>query len=242
MHEFIILLGGAFGGPIALALLCSGQWRHAHALKYASLAFVVLGVSMVGLFNGSALLPPSALTKLLQHNWVGKVLSLATFLLVFALMPAPMRREAGILTRPRPPEWRSVLAVSTALLLLFWTIAYVEHDAPKLTVETLLYQASMPGVDEEVGFRGVLLALLVTAFGKPWRVLGIQLGWGALPIVAFFGLAHGFVAGADFSWFQVAVAGATGAALLWIKERTGSIWIAVLVHNLANIGSQIAGA
>jgi hypothetical protein len=33
-----------------------------------------------------------------------------------------------------------------------------------------------------------------------------------------------------------------GAGFLWIKEKTGSIWIAVLVHNLANVGSTIVAS
>ena len=33
-----------------------------------------------------------------------------------------------------------------------------------------------------------------------------------------------------------------GAGLLWLKERTASIWVAVVVHNLANIGSVTLNA
>jgi hypothetical protein len=33
-----------------------------------------------------------------------------------------------------------------------------------------------------------------------------------------------------------------GAGFLWLKEKTSSIWIAVVVHNLANVGSQIVAS
>jgi hypothetical protein len=35
---------------------------------------------------------------------------------------------------------------------------------------------------------------------------------------------------------------APGAGFLWLKERTASIWTAVLVHNLANVGGQFVNS
>ena len=92
-------------------------------------------------------------------------------------------------------------------------------------------------------YRGVLLALLVGALGKPLSVAGIRIGWGALPIVAFFGLAHGLTEGLSAETLVSMFAAAfMGAGLLWLKERTASIWVAVVVHNLANIGSVTLNA
>lgn len=103
----------------------------------------------------------------------------------------------------------------------------------------------MPGLDEESSFRGVLLALLVAAFGKPFRAAGIRIGCGALPVIAFFGLGHTLdvltaaqIVWSDF-WLTLGLTGGTGAALLWLKERTGSIWVPVLVHNIINVGSKL---
>ena len=96
----------------------------------------------------------------------------------------------------------------------------------------------MPGIDEESLFRGVLLAIFIAAFGKPFRIAGIQIGCGALPIVVFFGLVHGLSEGFTADAVKsIVVATVMGAGFLWLKERTGSIWVAVLVHNLANLGS-----
>jgi membrane protease YdiL (CAAX protease family) len=101
----------------------------------------------------------------------------------------------------------------------------------------------MPGLDEEPLYRGVLLALLVSAFGKPWRIAGVGIGWGALPIVLFFGLAHAVSQELNIeAAVSVFAAMVMGAGFLWLKEKTSSIWIAVVVHNLANLGSQIVAS
>lgn len=89
------------------------------------------------------------------------------------------------------------------------------------------------------------VAVYLTRDGHPVTVetLWYRVGWGALPIVAYFGIAHGLLVGVNGDFLlTVIVTGVAGSALLWLKERTSSIWIAVLIHNLANVGGQFANA
>ena len=102
----------------------------------------------------------------------------------------------------------------------------------------ILFQATLPGLDEEMMY-GVLFTLLVGALGKPLSVAGIRIGWGGLPIVAFFGVAHGLSTDTPAS---IVAATVIGAGFVWLKVRTSSIWVAVIVHNLAKIGSSIVHA
>ena len=241
MQDLLQLLAVSFGIPLLLSLFVSGAFRKKHAWIWCAGALFALTMNITAVSVAVDFLPKIASMQDLQWNWLGKASGIVTTLVVFAFLPKSIQLEAGLFNVPRPPEWRSVIAVSVSLLAFFTLVAYLKPDDNLLTLETALFQGSMPGLDEEMSFRGVLLAMLVAAFGKPWRVLGVQIGWGALPIVAFFGLVHGLSAGTNEILLVVFVTGIMGAGLLWIKERTGSIWIAVLVHNLANLGAQIVG-
>lgn len=97
---------------------------------------------------------------------------------------------------------------------------------------------TMPGLDEELFYRGVLLLMLSEAFGRPIRVLGAPMGWGALVSSVAFGLTHalGYSDG-SFS-FDPMLMGTTGVAalvLVWLKEKTGSLLLPVLLHNYGNV-------
>jgi hypothetical protein len=92
-------------------------------------------------------------------------------------------------------------------------------------------------------YRGVLLALLAGALGNPLSIAGIRIGCGALPVIAFFGLAHGLTqAHSTDTIASIVAATVMGAGLVWLKERTSSIWVTVIVHNLANNGSSFFNA
>jgi hypothetical protein len=243
MKTELLYLLLAIAIPIVIALACSGRARQVRTWGYSLAALATVAANIVAVLIAPKLLPKIAAMESLKWNWTGKVAAIAVTMLIYCCLPRELRKEAGILSRPRPPEWMSVGVVSAGLLIFLWIATYLARNGHGVTPETVWYQATMPGLDEETMFRGVLLALLVAAFGKPWHVAGIRVGWGALPVVAYFGIAHGLLAGVNGdALLTIAVTGVMGAGLLWLKERTSSIWIAVLVHNLANVGGQFVNA
>ena len=240
MTHALLMLLAAIGLPTLLALLLSGQVRSARAWWLCLAAVAAVCVNIIAMSIGASF---GSLTPGLEYNWTGKVIGIVLTLGMYFLLPRSLRAETGIFALPRTSDWRSTIAVSAGLLVAFWAIAYLSRDGKPLTTELLLFQTTMPGLDEEMMYRGVLLALLVGALGKPFSVVGISIGWGALPVVAFFGFGHGLTE----NWSSDAIApicAATvmGAGLLLLKERTSSIWVAVVVHNLANIGSVTVNA
>lgn len=248
MDELLILIGLCWFFPCLVALVAAGKWNDRRAIALIVATTVSLAGNFLALSVLPGLLPTTAWLTALNWNWVGKLGAIAVTLLTYALMSKPLKAEAGLFALPRPPEWRSVVIVSLLLCALFWSVAWSLETPKPLTAETIAFQATMPGLDEEASFRGVLLALLVGALGKPYRFAGISIGWGALPIIAFFGLAHAVeAAGAmPIDWSSIAITfaltGMTGVGLLWLKERTGSILVPIVVHNLINVGSQIVTA
>ena len=246
MAELVKMAAYCFGAPLLLALAVSGRWRSPTAWLSSLAAVGVLVATLLAVAVAPPLLPTTPFIDALKWNWVGKVASIIVTLMAFLLLPAAAKEEAGLFRRPTPSNWGAVALVTIVLIAFFWTMAWLARDATATwpSRETILFQATMPGLDEEASFRGVILALLVGVFGKPVRFAGINFGWGALPIVTFFGLAHGFSAvssGVAINWTTVAITGVTGVGLLWLKEKTHSIWVPVIVHNILNVGSVIIG-
>jgi membrane protease YdiL (CAAX protease family) len=233
----------SFALPTLVGIFASGRssYRKTWFLWAAATIVVVIYLLAVGLLPD--LLPPIPFFDDLRFNWVGKVCAILVGLGLYACLSPELKKEAGVFARPRPPEWISVGFVTALLVGGFCLLShFYSSGGGTLRLEAILFQATMPGLDEELYLRGIVLALLVAAFGKPWRILGVQVGWGGLCIVAFFGFVHGFSltdSGVSMDWMDFLITGIAGLLLFWLKERTGSILVPVVAHNLANLGSLI---
>lgn len=95
----------------------------------------------------------------------------------------------------------------------------------------------MPGLEEEAFYRGLLLLALDRAFAGRSRVLGVDWSWGAALSCILFGLAHAFgISHGQVSFEPLAFILTAGPSLIavWVRLRTGSILVPVLMHNLGN--------
>jgi len=95
----------------------------------------------------------------------------------------------------------------------------------------LVYQQLVDvALPEEFFFRAYLQTNLNRAWGRPYRLLGAQWGWG-LPVAALvFALCHLFHG--DLTQLKVFFFGLFAG---WLRERTGSIAAPVLYHAAGNI-------
>jgi uncharacterized protein len=168
-------------------------------------------------------------------NWQGKLLALLGTLVV-ASLPAFGWRRSGITVRQEPDGWAPVLLVSAAYVLVFVGLALAFPSEPA-TAETIAFQLSMPGLEEETFYRGVLLLALGRAFTARVRLGGVDWGWGALVSCALFGLAHafGFSEGAfQFDALTMLLTAGPSLIAVWLALRTRSVLIPVLLHNFGN--------
>jgi membrane protease YdiL (CAAX protease family) len=109
--------------------------------------------------------------------------------------------------------------------------------------ETLAFQAFMPGLSEELVYRGILPALLLGLTrgkgpieGMPWVVI--------LATSAVFGIWHGLNYSHGTFGFDVMSAlfpliGSIPGG--WLRFKTGSLLIPVLAHGVANVAFHLAG-
>lgn len=168
-------------------------------------------------------------------NWQGKALALAATLAIAAL-PALGWKASGLTLRQAPGGLKSAAPVALAYVGFFLILALVFPNEPAST-ETIAFQLTMPGFEEEPYYRGVLLLLLCRAFAGRWRFLGVEWSWGALLTCVLFGLAHAFSYSDGVFAFDpttMALTALPSLIAVWLALRTRSVLIPVLLHNFGN--------
>lgn len=173
-------------------------------------------------------------------NWQGKLLATVLTLAV-AAHPKFGWANVGLTLAQNAHGRRLTYGVAAAVCVAFVGLAVTSaNDA--FDAETLAFQLSMPGLDEEPFYRGTLLLALNEAFRRQWQVLGISLGWGGILSCLLFGLGHafGFSDGAfSLDWMTMAATAIPAFLLIWFRERTGSLVLPVVLHNFANSISHL---
>lgn len=167
-------------------------------------------------------------------NWTGKLLALLGILGIAAL-PSFGWRESGITfpqTKNSGVAWIVFGIFATAVFA-----AAIYFGDGRDDWDTVLFQWSMPGIQEELFYRGVLLLALNEAFTARVRAAGAEIGWGGILATVAFGLIHSLFygdGGVSFDALAFAITGGPALLVLWLREKTGSVLLPILAHNVAN--------
>lgn len=92
-------------------------------------------------------------------------------------------------------------------------------------------------------YRGILLLALDRAFSGRKRFLGVDWGWGAVLSCLLFGMAHAFgfsQGGFSFDPVTMALTAIPSFIAVWLRLRTGSLLLPILLHNFGNSFSLLA--
>lgn len=238
----VVLVRALASLALAAGLAVAGwPWRRRSWLGWLGLVAVGYLAWYVVVTRGLGTLPrwPEGA----RYNWVGKLSAIAWSLVLVAAIAPTGRALMGWRARVERAALVPALAVSVAVAaLLFATFAaFIRSSPPDL--EDHLFQSLVPGLDEELVFRGWLLAGLDQAFGTPWRLGGARVGWGLVVQACLFGLVHGLTVDHGALVFAPGFflyTAAAGALLGWIRARTDSVWPAIVAHNLWNEAVTLA--
>lgn len=96
-----------------------------------------------------------------------------------------------------------------------------------------LFQFLMVAIPEEFFYRGYLQPQFNKIWGKPYRFLGIELGFGFIFTCFIFALSHSLI---TFQWWHFAIF-FPSLVFGWLREKTGAITAGALFHALSNIYS-----
>lgn len=173
-------------------------------------------------------------------NWQGKLLALAATLAI-AASPAFGWRRSGFAIAPAPGSLSAALPVA-AFYCAFFVVIAMAFPGGHADGEDIAFQLTMPGIEEEPFYRGILLVALDRAFAGRKRFLGVDWGWGAVLSCGLFGMAHafGFSHGRfSFDAMTMALTALPSFVAVWLRLRTGSLLLPVLLHNFGNSFSLI---
>jgi len=188
---WFLLWGGLCLLLVAPKILKAPRWVGLAALACAlhALALALPSWQLLAAMFGFA---PAMTTASLAHplNWTGQV----TALLVSALFMYGLRQKIPAdvgLCRPQPTSLRVVGVVVGIVALAIFINAYLVRQAsiPLWWHERLFY-ALVPGIEEELFYRGVLLGLLKPVFSRSIWLPGARTSWGGLVSALLFGLGH----------------------------------------------------
>ncbi len=167
-----------------------------------------------------------------KWNWEGKIFSLMLSMgLIYALK---MDRQAMGLALTQKNIGKSVIAL-TILTLFSFSLGFIfKPGIPN--IETMAFQATMPGLAEELAYRGVAPALLLGLIrlkpnrdGIPWTVILIT----ALSFGVWHGLNYSH-SGLSFDLMSAIFPLIGGVAYGWLRFSSGSLLFPVLAHSMGN--------
>jgi membrane protease YdiL (CAAX protease family) len=227
---------------VAAPLIAVGLWqarkRESRSRRPRELGLIA-ALAVFALDNLVLRVPAIGPFAALAWGWQGKVLELALVIAVVAIAPRLTWRDVGV-TAPLGRGWRApviVLAAVSVGLPVIFIVALGARD--QLTVEGWLFEATVPGLAEELVFRGVLLTLFDRAFGRPWRIAGAEVGWGGLITAVLFAAMHAIGvdrAGSVHVEPLLALGPFVGGVFAsWARARLDQIAPLIALHNLSNL-------
>lgn len=234
----LIGLGGTLAVLLATGLIIGFADRTRFVGRWLMIAALLVAINDALLTNLYGLLPDLVGGS---RNWQGKLLALAATLAVAAL-PAFGWRRSGITLAQAPGSLKAALPVAV-IYCAFFVILAVAFPGDPASGEEIAFQLTMPGLEEEPFYRGVLLLALSEAFVGRKQLFGVDWGWGAALSCILFGMAHAFgFSDGSFSFEPTVMALTAIPALVavWLRLRTGSLLLPVVLHNFGNAFSLFA--
>jgi hypothetical protein len=173
-------------------------------------------------------------------NWVQK---LAAFLLTL-LCAYVLKYSKSTCGFGRPTSGKAfAIAIPLAIVCTVPSLIldYYSGDKTGASNEYILFELFMPGLQEEPFYRGLLLAVWDKAVGRPYKFLGVNVGWGSLISMALFVLGHVCFIDKNFvlqfapdalSWIDLIF---FSIVMTWLRYKYNSVWPGVIAHNLGNV-------
>ncbi|WP_353101580.1 CPBP family intramembrane glutamic endopeptidase [Myroides odoratus] len=167
-------------------------------------------------------------------NWSGKFLGIIYGIIAYSLFKKYFKENNFFTIKQNIGNLKPALIGAFGIVLMSmipWSIS----AKSAFNIETLAFQISLPGIDEEIIFRGILLGLLATALKERFPCSVSP----AIMLTAFlFGLTHSLSLNDDYLidfkplYFTYTVF--TGYVWGWITIKSRSILLAILSHNISN--------
>lgn len=174
-----------------------------------------------------------------HYNWAGKLYSTAFSCLAYLFLKKYIKGENYFTFKQKKGSAGLTIILIFAPLLVLFLINILFSNGEVFDIETLIFQMTMPGIDEEIAYRGILFGLFAVSLKSNLKIGKLSLGNSGLLITSIlFGLSHGFKIENDWKitivYSNILFTGSMGYLFGYITYHSRSIFGSVISHNLIN--------
>jgi uncharacterized protein len=181
-------------------------------------------------------LPSIPFLKYTQWNWQGKILeSILGIILILILSRRIKPENFGFTFKVQTGGWKFFWVATLLICILSFVQVFFGTKLGMPNLETFLFELTMPGIAEEIVYRGLILGLLNHVFGRNFQLFGVRFGWGSIISSVIFGMVHGLNPETlAISFFPLISTAIIGFLFCILTEKSKSIWPSILMHNITN--------
>ena len=179
----------------------------------------------------------------LNWNWSGAFLAFVLALIFVVYHSKQIREDIGFTTKFNKNTLKSGIWIFLGFLLfdfIFKMIIFPKEG--EFNLEQFMFQATMPGLSEEIVYRGILLWILTKAFVPSKVINGIMFGWGFIIVTFTFAMVHGVALTKTMEikidYITIAyITLITSLSLGILRKFSGNLILPTIGHNVVNLMS-----
>ncbi|MCB0782258.1 MAG: CPBP family intramembrane metalloprotease [Flavobacteriales bacterium] len=177
-----------------------------------------------------------------RYNWEGKAVAILGTLLFASVLSRTRQTSLGKILPFAIPKDRSTVrwTLVIAILMGLYAWAYLGGVRPGGWHEWG-YQLSMPAMEEELFYRGLLFFLVIASIrGGVEKARELA---AATVITLVFATSHGLRVGPELSFqfdpWSALYSGIVGSLLMWMRVRSRSLLPPMLLHGWSNLAPYL---
>ena len=174
-----------------------------------------------------------------KWNWEGKIFAFVCSILLAFAFKRNISENNFFTINQKAKSIKYTLSVTVIITLLSAIITFFSEEKYELDFDTLAFRLTMPGLDEEFAFRGLMIAVLLPSLKPTFSIGNIRFGNPAVVVTALlFGLVHGISFTYNwpfqFDYFAFTYTFIFGLIWGWMLLISRSIVMPMVSHNLNN--------
>lgn len=177
----------------------------------------------------------------IRGNWTGTVLSLVLALIFIFYHSKQIREDIGFTSKFSKNTLRLGIWIFLGFLLfdlIFKLMVFPNGN--EFDFQRFMFEATMPGLSEEIVFRGILLWTLGRAFVPNKKIKGVPFGWGFVIVTFLFGMSHGVILTESMEFRMdietiIYLTLISSLSLGILRKFSGNLILPTVGHNVINL-------
>lgn len=188
-------------------------------------------------------IPNLSLFAALKMNWWQKLL-MFTLTVLIAKRLGYDNESWGFAKPKRKSAFAFALLIGMIVSIPTFIGLIFQHEPSPINWEYLSFELTMPGLQEECLYRGLILCIWDRALATPFSCAGVKFGIGAVISSLLFTAGHTFMLDQNFhpifaAWWEWLDLLFFSSIMVWFRYKCGSFWPLVIAHNFGNVTTSV---